>query len=264
MLRAQLRLPGARQDLGERFLEGWGAFITTVVGVLLCPVACEYTSVTALDPTTQVSCLKHDLPSQPMCQQRFSFLFQTGGFHLSPVIYVHRRRSCHHRIRRPGNDTSHEARLWSSRCLNLHPISDWQDQGDHSVHCPLQLCSQGSEVRLDLAQLMLLYRATRVLPAPTAALPWGAALPVAADPRDCLEAAAGGWDRLRGRSVGWTDRWTDRVAQNFSLPALPPRTQNPPHSPRLPHTPRAPHGEGPRQLRSGASASRGLKNQCKW
>lgn len=64
---------------------------------------------------------------------------------------------------KPGFDP-HDA----STCT---PISDWQDRGDHSVHCPLQLCSQGSEVRLDLAQLMLLYCATRVLPAPTAALP---------------------------------------------------------------------------------------------
>lgn len=111
---------------------------------------------------------------------------------------------------KPGFDP-HDA----STCT---PISDWQDRGDHSIHCPLQLCSQGSEVRLDLAQQMLLYGATRALPAPTAALPWGAALPVAADPRACLEAAAGGRDRLRGRSVGQMDRWTDRVAQRSVRP----------------------------------------------
>lgn len=156
---------------------------------------------------------------------------------------------------KPGFDP-HDA----STCT---PISDWQDRGDHSIHCPLQLCSQGSEVRLDLAQQMLLYGATCALPAPTAALPWGAALPVAADPRACLEAAAGGWDRLRGRSVGRMDRWTDRVAQRSVRPPSGRGRRALPTAPGY-LTPQAPHGEGPRQLRSGASASRGLKNQCKW
>ena len=36
------------------------------------------------------------------------------------------------------------------------PISDWQDRGeDHLGTCPLHLCPRGSEVLLDLAQVLL-------------------------------------------------------------------------------------------------------------
>lgn len=142
------------------------------------------------------------------------------------------------------------------------PISDWQDRGDRSVHCPLQLCSQGSEVRLDLAQLMLLYRATRALPAPTSPeVPrsWRLPIPGTADSQLLVAGTGSGVGRSDGRTDGPTDRPS---GSEVSPPALLLRTQNPPPSPRLPHM-WAPHGEGLWQLRSGASASSGLKNQCK-